>query len=89
MRSYGKAVLALSRRIFLAGCATQPTPGALADLPGFWFGLLHGLISPFSLIGGLFSDIRIYAFPNNGGWYDFGFMVGAGFILGSSVTTAP
>jgi hypothetical protein len=49
---------------------------------------MHGLISPFSLIGGLFSDIRIYAFPNNGGWYDFGFMVGAGFILGSSVTTA-
>jgi hypothetical protein len=88
MRSYGKAVLALSRRILLAGCATQPTPDALAHLPGFWSGLLQGLISPFSLIGGLFSDIRIYAFPNNGWWYDLGFMAGAGFVLGSSVTTA-
>ena len=28
-------------------------------------------------IGSLFSDaIAVYAVPNNGGWYDFGFFLG-------------
>jgi hypothetical protein len=38
---------------------------------------VHGFISLFSLIGSIFWDIRIYAFPNSGGWYDFGFVLGA------------
>ena len=46
---------------------------------GFWGGLWHGLITPFSFIGELFSDnISVYASNNNGGWYDFGFLLGVG-----------
>jgi hypothetical protein len=30
-----------------------------------------------SLIGSFFSDVRIYAYPNNGGWYDIGFVINA------------
>jgi hypothetical protein len=60
----------------LASCATQPAPTAF-NPPGFLMGLLHGFISLFSLIGSAFTDVRIYAFPNNGGWYDFGFVLGA------------
>ena len=46
---------------------------------GFWGGLWHGLILPFAWIGSLFSDnIAIYAYNNNGGWYDFGFVLGVG-----------
>lgn len=46
---------------------------------GFFGGLWHGMITSFSFIGSLFSDdIAIYAVSNNGGWYDFGFMLGLG-----------
>jgi len=45
----------------------------------FWGGLWHGMILPFAWIGSLFSDnIAIYAYNNNGGWYDFGFVLGVG-----------
>lgn len=47
----------------------------------------HGLIIVFSFFGSIFSDdIAIYAIYNNGGWYDFGFVLGVGGIsLGSGV----
>jgi len=55
---------------------------------GFWSGLWHGMILPFSWIGSLFSDdIAIYAYNNNGGWYDFGFMLGIGGLSSSATKT--
>lgn len=49
---------------------------------GFWGGLWHGITLPFSWIGSLISDdIAIYAYDNNGGWYDFGFALGAGAVF--------
>ena len=49
---------------------------------GFWSGLWHGFVSPISFIGSLFSDsIAMYAINNNGGWYDFGFVLGAGILF--------
>lgn len=65
----------------LSACATQPIPQAL-DPPGFWVGLFHGFTILFSLIGSIFTENRIYAFPNSGGWYDFGFFLGASMFLG-------
>lgn len=53
-------------------------------LPGFWTGLLHGFLIVFSFIGSLFTDVRIYNFPNVGRWYDFGFLIGAGLFLGGT-----
>ena len=32
--------------------------------------ILHGAVAPFALVAGLFTDTRIYAFPNSGLWYD-------------------
>jgi hypothetical protein len=59
-----------------AGCATQP-PTTVVESPGFLMGLLHGIVVPFSFVGSLLSrDIRIYAFPNSGVSYDFGFLLG-------------
>lgn len=85
MRGYMRLGLVIGLAVLVAACATQPMPDAL-DVPGFWSGLLHGVTSPFSLIGGLFLDIRIYAFPNSGWWYDCGFMLGLGALGG--LTTA-
>lgn len=45
--------------------------------PGFLMGLWHGFIAPIGFIVSLFSEkVRIYAVPNVGRWYDFGFMIG-------------
>ena len=70
-----KILITTSLILLLASCAYQPTEMAY-DPPGFFMGLIHGLISPFALIAGILSDVRIYAFPNSGWWYDFGFMLG-------------
>jgi ABC-type multidrug transport system permease subunit len=81
MRFAKFGMLILIAATLLAACATQPTPTAI-EPPGFLLGLVHGFISPFALIAELFTNVRVYAFPNNGGWYDFGFMLGVGLILG-------
>jgi hypothetical protein len=61
----------------LVSCAHQPMP-EVDDAPGFLLGLWNGFTILFALIGHIFdSSIRIYAFPNSGGWYDFGFFLGA------------
>jgi hypothetical protein len=71
--------------LLLVSCAHQPQPPASgADLPGFWSGLLQGFLILFSFIGSLFTDVRIYAFPNSGGWYDFGYLLGAAVFLGGA-----
>jgi hypothetical protein len=67
--------------LFLVGCAHQPLPPG-HFYPGFWKGLLHGFIAPVSFIVSLFTDYRIYEFPNAGRWYDFGFMLGIGGFSG-------
>lgn len=76
------AMVAISTAaVVLAGCATQPAPGPDGP-PGFFLGLVHGFFILFSFIGSLFTEYRIYAFPNAGGWYDFGFLLGAMAFLG-------
>lgn len=67
--------------LFLSGCAVQTVEPVL-NPPGFLWGLLHGFILFFSFIASLFTDFEIYAFPNNGGWYDFGFLLGVMFFFG-------
>jgi hypothetical protein len=67
--------------LLASGCAHQPEPSALAP-PGFWLGLVHGFLIVFSFFGSLFTDVRIYAFPNGGVWYDFGYVLGASMFLG-------
>ena len=71
----------------LPGCARQPPPLPL-DAPGFFTGLLHGFLVLASLVGSLFTDVRIYAFPNSGFWYDLGYFLGASAFLGGGAHSA-
>jgi len=82
--------------LVLAACATQPT-ASTGSVPGILLGFVHGMISPFALVGELFvhfADMfgfhepfprfRVYAYPNTGVWYDFGFVLG---VIGLSGLT--
>jgi hypothetical protein len=66
------------------GCAAGPNPVEGSGAPaGFWLGLWHGFIAPFTLIVSFFSDqVNIYEVHNNGGWYNFGFVFGASIFFG-------
>ena len=76
--------------IVLVGCAAGPntavdTAGPDGTVAGFWLGLWHGIISPITFIISLFSDcVNFYEVHNNGGWYNFGFVLGAGILFGGS-----
>jgi hypothetical protein len=78
----------------LSACAAGPNklidkeaPGG--EVAGFWQGLWHGFISPFTFIISLFNkNINIYEVYNNGNWYNFGFMFGVSMILGGGGSRA-
>jgi hypothetical protein len=79
-------VAALGASALLAACASQPDPASYGA-PGFFMALAHGFLAPFALIGGIFMDVRVYAFPNSGWWYDLGFLLGLG-VWGGGATAA-
>lgn len=69
----------------LAGCAAGPNPALDTgpDPAGFWLGLWHGFILPVTFIVSLFTDdVSIYEVQNSGNWYDFGYVIGLGMVLG-------
>jgi hypothetical protein len=71
----------------LASCAPGPndlekTPDSEGKVAGFFKGLWHGLISPITFVISVFSkNVRLYEVHNNGTWYNFGFVLGAGLFL--------
>jgi hypothetical protein len=78
-----KVLLILFVICLLSGCADQISFEEASDKKpvGFWYGLWHGTIVVIAFICSLFSDnVSIYAIYNNGGWYDFGYMIGVGAI---------
>lgn len=70
----------------LAACApANAEVSQAAGTPGFWHGLLHGVISPVAFLVSLFNDkVGIYAVINSGGWYDAGFMLGVSVAFGGA-----
>lgn len=78
--------------LFIASCCTScmpevlPVDVSIIDAPStFWGGLWHGIISPFSFLISLFTDhITVYNCNNNGNWYNFGFVLGAGILFGGT-----
>jgi hypothetical protein len=62
----------------LTACAASQSRDAVApNAPGFLLGLWHGLIFPIAWVVSLVvPNVAIYAVPNNGGWYDFGYFLG-------------
>jgi len=82
-----RILVAITLALAVSACASQIGAGVSADpeTPGFFWGLWHGFIFPWSFIGSLFSpDIAVYAVPNKGGWYDFGFFLGVTVLGGGS-----
>ncbi len=83
-------IILLSIMVLLSACAAGPnelrnTPDEDGDVAGFWKGIWHGLISPITFIISLFSkSIYVYEVHNNGGWYTFGFLIGASMVFGGS-----
>ena len=78
----------------LLSCAAGPnvlehSAGANNVVAGFWRGLWHGFICFFTLIASLFSkSVTIYEVHNDGGWYNFGFMLGVSMIFGGGPGSA-
>jgi hypothetical protein len=74
--------------LVVSACVAGPNPARNTlredgSVAGFWKGLWHGVISPVTFIISLFSEsVHFYEVHNNGGWYDFGFVLGAGILAG-------
>jgi len=80
-----KLTILITALLVLTGCADMVEYEIIdlgAHVYGFWGGLWHGMIAGFSFIGSLFSDnIAVYAPSNNGGFYNFGFVLGIGGLI--------
>lgn len=72
----------------LAGCAAGPnelakSPDAEGKVAGFWAGLWQGIVAPITFVISLFTPkVSFYEVHNNGNWYNFGFVLGAGILTG-------
>ncbi|HZL03859.1 MAG TPA: hypothetical protein VFE45_00315 [Coriobacteriia bacterium] len=65
--------------LLLASCAPGPNSavGTGERVAGFWLGLWHGAIALVTFVISLFNhNVNIYEVNNNGGWYNFGFILG-------------
>jgi hypothetical protein len=79
--------------LLLVTLSCAPGPNKLArsadsrgEVAGFWLGIWHGLIAPITFIISLFSEkVSLYEVHNSGGWYDFGFVLGAGLFLSGGI----
>lgn len=77
--------------LLLAGCAAganteRGVADAGGDVAGFWLGLWHGIISWVTFFVSMFSDtVNIYEVHNDGNWYNFGFVLGAGILFGGGL----
>jgi len=72
-------------------CAPGPnglekTPDDEGHIAGFLHGFWHGLIAPITFIVSIFTkNVHLYEVHNNGTWYDFGFVLGAGLSLSGGI----
>ena len=84
-------LLAILLVVLLSGCAPGPnqaedTPNRNGVVAGFFTGFWHGLISPITFVVSIFDrQVRLYEVHNNGGWYNFGFVLGAGLFLSGGI----
>lgn len=91
MKKNAFLLLVLLAIFLLASCAPGPnrltkTANSEGHVAGFWLGLWHGLIAPITFLVSLFSDkVSLYEVYNNGGWYNFGFVLGAGLFLSGGI----
>ena len=85
-----KKVLIVLAVVLLVVVSCAPGPNEMAKSPdeegkvaGFWWGLWHGIITPVTFIISLLDQsVQMYEVHNNGGWYNFGYLLGLVVILG-------
>jgi len=88
MRRVTIVLIVLAALLMLAGCVPgvnelTNTPTEQGMTAGFLRGLWNGFVSPLTFIISLFNkNVQIYEVHNNGGWYNFGFILGAMIIFG-------
>ena len=77
-RRRSRSIAAAALLLPVSACgATQSAAAVEPNAPGFLLGLWHGFIFPVAWLVSLFTDtVAVYAVPNNGGWYDFGYFLG-------------
>jgi hypothetical protein len=81
-------VVLFASSLLLCSCAPD-NAFVMSEGAGFWKGLWHGLIAPIAFVISWFdSDVGIYQIANNGGWYDFGYLIGLGCCWGGGGGTA-
>jgi len=80
IKKYWKFIALILIAMFATGCARDiAVPAGGMEVMGFWAGLWDGMTAGFAFIGSLFgADWAVYDVVNNGGWYDFGFLMGVG-----------
>lgn len=79
--------------IILTACTAGPNimeQSTKADEPaGFILGIWHGFIALFTFIISIFTDkVNLYEVYNNGGWYNFGFIIGVSIFFGGGTKGA-
>ncbi len=86
MKKSSLLFLVVLSTLLLANCAPGPNPVASnGGTAGFLLGVWHGVIAPITFVISVFSEnVNFYEVHNNGGWYDFGFVIGAGILFRSS-----
>ena len=91
MRNKSYLGIVLILMFFLFSCAPGPnsfekTPDDEGEIAGFFTGIWHGLIAPITFIISIFSEkVHLYEVHNNGSWYNFGFVLGAGLFLSGGI----
>lgn len=70
----------------VGACAADANPSY--GTAGYWMGLWHGLISPFTLLLSIPFDVGVYQSINSGIWYDAGFVCGLALLVAVLLTLA-
>lgn len=87
IKKHSAAILVL---FTLTSCAAGPntaenTAAVNGDIAGFWLGLWHGIILPFTFVISLFNDtLNFYEIHNTGATYNLGFVLGVAILFGGS-----
>ena len=93
-RIIGCCLIAVALLAVLAACAPGPNPEVGTPAPdgavaGFWLGLWHGVIAPVTFVISLFGrGVNVYEVHNSGGWYNFGYVLGLGALVGGGSSGA-
>ncbi|HEX6299001.1 MAG TPA: hypothetical protein VF148_00845 [Acidimicrobiia bacterium] len=91
MRRWRLTLLLVLVVLVVAACTAGVNPeidnaAPDGDVAGFFMGLWHGFIAPITFFISLFTDnVNMYEVHNNGNWYDFGFVLGAGLLFSGGI----